>query len=78
MLVDHVADNSTTLYGKVANGKMVLVVHADNRDDIAQIVKLKQEPVLSNARFTIIGGAEAWMVCCFVLVWTRAVVDTVI
>jgi len=62
MLVDHVADNSTTLYGKVANGDMILVVHAHNRDDIAQIVKLKQEPVLSNAKFTIIGGAEAWMI----------------
>jgi len=48
------------VYSKAKNGEMRVVVHASNRDDIAQIIKLQH--AYPDAKFVIYGGTEAWLV----------------
>ena len=53
-------DGKKSIYGKAANGEIPLVVHAVNKYDIMQIIKLKQEH--SKANIVLIGGHEAYAV----------------
>lgn len=53
-------EKTDNIYGKVANGAIPLVVHADNEYDIMQLIKVKQEyPVLN---LVIHGGYGAPLV----------------
>ncbi|WWC90877.1 uncharacterized protein L201_005814 [Kwoniella dendrophila CBS 6074] len=48
-------------FKQVQNGNLRLVIRTDKADIIASIIRLKQE-VAKNAKITILGGQESWIV----------------
>ncbi|KAL1966639.1 hypothetical protein VTN77DRAFT_4050 [Rasamsonia byssochlamydoides] len=46
-----------TIFGKAADGKIAVVVHAENKYDILQLIKVKNDYV--KVKLVIFGGAEA-------------------
>ncbi|KAH6610386.1 hypothetical protein Trco_000406 [Trichoderma cornu-damae] len=57
MLEDGKGKHSETLYGRVAAGKLPLVVHSNNKYDMSQLVLVKKD--FPETNIVILGGKEA-------------------
>jgi nitrate reductase NapAB chaperone NapD len=59
-------DTNDNVFARAAKGQLPVVIQTDDKDEIAQIIKMKQH--IRNlkgggaVRFVILGGAEAWLV----------------
>ncbi|KAI9286692.1 hypothetical protein BC943DRAFT_290772 [Umbelopsis sp. AD052] len=59
-------DTNENVFARAAKGQLPVVIQTDDKDEIAQIIKMKQHIQSlqggSVVRFVILGGAEAWLV----------------
>ncbi|KAI8093884.1 uncharacterized protein BX664DRAFT_330873 [Halteromyces radiatus] len=63
---------ATNVFAKAAQGQLPVVVQANNKDDIAAIIRLKQQ--LHSVQFIILGGAEAHLVADHLQRWSIPVI----
>ncbi|GAB5588818.1 hypothetical protein Unana1_03718 [Umbelopsis nana] len=59
-------DTNDNVFARAAKGQLPVVIQTDDKDEMAQIIKMKQHirhlKGGGEVRFVILGGAEAWLV----------------
>lgn len=66
VLINHVDGNETTnVFTRAVHGQLPVVVHVDDKDEIASVIQIKQQIKQQygySVQFIILGGAEAHLV----------------